>query len=104
MLRRGVDIDPLLSHCQLDMVSQATYAAYVHDMQYEQEHQEFAHLNQDVVHGWIVCDFIVHALCQALGKMAENERLGIILLVEVINIRDIEVLFGNRHCTFVVGG
>ena len=62
-----------------------------------------AHLNQDIVHGGVVCDLIVHALRKPLGKVAEDERLGVILLVEVINVRNVEVLLGNGNSALVVG-
>lgn len=35
--------------------------------------------------------------------MAKDERLGVILLVEVVNVRYVEVFLGNGNCALVVG-
>ncbi len=60
------------------------------------------YLHQSFVEVLELCDFIVNLLTQATGKVAEDERFSISLLIVVINIWHVEVLLGNDDSILVV--
>ncbi len=63
-----------------------------------------ADLHESLVEVLELCNLVVNLVTQTTGKVAEDERLSIRLLVVVINVRNIEVLLGNDDCVLVVVG
>lgn len=60
------------------------------------------YLHQCLVKVFELCDFIVNLLPQTSGKVAEDEGLGVSLLVVVINVSNIEILLCYDNSILVV--
>lgn len=60
------------------------------------------YLHQGLVKVPELSDLIVNFLTKPACKMAEDKRLGISLLVVIIDVRDIEVLLRNYDSILVV--